>query len=250
MLLGALCGVVGFRLGWRSGRRLTQPLFQSLLGGLAFAASWRARGAIAGALAVGGWAIGTSLISLVVFRAQPERVERQVWRARTYREGMLDWLRTDRGPERRPLATVRAHVLELALFAAAALLTGNVLSIVMASVLLNTMNAYVARLLLAARHAWTVTLLAWNVWSIVRVAAYAMIGSACAGPLASALGYPPRPGEIRLLLWLGGTGIVIDLVLKLSLSRPLGRLLRSAVDLDSAARVPGKDEGASLPEPG
>jgi len=91
-------------------------------------------------------------------------------------------------------------------------------------------------LLSSATRPWTVRLLAWNSWSIVRVVAYVMLGAACATPLATRLGYPGDPAEVRLLLQLGGIGVALDLVLKLVLSRPCGRMLGLAVDPGYPAR--------------
>jgi hypothetical protein len=233
--LGLLCGVVGFRLGWRTGQRLLLPLVQSLPAALIFVAAWRVRGALAAALTVGGWAVGCTLSSLVAFVADPRRADRQVLWAEPYRASMLDWLRSGRGPESRPLATAAAHLRELALYLLAALVSANLLGIVMGAVLLNYMNAYVVRLLLAARRGWLVWLLAWNVWSVVRVAAYVALGSACAAPLMGWLGYPAHPGEIRGLLAWGLAGVAADLALKLALSRPWGRWLGGALDLDRVA---------------
>ncbi|MHC4990576.1 MAG: hypothetical protein ACYTGC_06305 [Planctomycetota bacterium] len=233
VVLGLLCGLVGFRLGWRSARASLLPLIQGLFGFVAFATAWRGGGAIPGALAVGAWAVGTTLYALPVFLRHPQETDRRVWRARPYREQMLDWLRTGKGPETRPLATARAHLYELAAYLAAATLTVNLLSIVLGALLLNYMNAYVSRLLVAARRAWTVRLLSWNVWSVIRVAAYVMLGSAAAAPAAALLGYPSPPGQAEWLLWTGGAGVVLDFALKLSLSRPCGRLLGAAIDLEA-----------------
>lgn len=231
-ILGVLCGIVGFRLGWRVHQRLLLPVVQSLPAALAFSAAWRVRGAMAAALTVGGWAIGCTLASTIAFAADPRRADRQVLWAERYRQGMLDWLRSGRGPQARPLATAWAHLCELALFVVAAVLTANLLAIVLGAVLLNYMNAYVARLLLAARSGWIVWLLAWNIWSVVRVGAYVALGCACAAPLMGMLGFPARADEVRQLLLAGMLGVIADLVLKLALSRAWGRWLGAALDLD------------------
>ena len=230
-VLGLLCGFVGFRLGWRTGQRIALPTVQGLLGFLAFAASWRAGGPFFGTLAVGGWAVGTSLISIPVFKSERQRIDEIVVRARAYRESMLAWLRSGRGPEAEPLATARAHLWELGLYLLAAVISANLLSLVLGAVLLNYMNAYVAALLLAARDRWRVRLLAWNSWILVRVAAYVLLGSACAAPLAGYLGHPAPGWQVRWLLAVGGMGVALDLVLKLLLSRSCGRLLAGALDL-------------------
>jgi len=235
-VLGLLCGLVGFRLGWRSGQRIALPLIQGALGWVGFATAWRVGGAFAGADAILGWAAGTTVISLGRFRREPETVDRIVLRAVPYRAAMFEWLRTGRGPEARPFRTALEHARELAIYLIAAVSSANLLSIAMGAVLLNYMNAYVARLGESARRRWVVRLLAWNVWSIVRVVAYVLLGVAAAAPLAERAGFPANPEQMKLL-WLAGLGgAALDLILKLSLSRFCGRQLASAVELPEPRR--------------
>jgi hypothetical protein len=104
----------------------------------------------------------------------------------------------------------------------------------MGAVLLNYMNAYVATLLRAATHTARVALLAWNIWSLVRVAAYLAIGAASAGPLLRVMGLPVASQPLRVLATAGAIGALADVVLKLALSKPCGRALAAAVDLEAA----------------
>jgi hypothetical protein len=235
VVLGLLCGVLGTRVGWRTGRRLALPLIQGALGAFAFFAAWREADLGAAAAAVGGWALGTTLVSVRVFARDGERAERIVARAASYRAEMLSWLASGRGFESRALATILTHVRELALYLVTVALTANVLGLVMGAVLLNFMNAWVARLLRAAREPWTVRLLAWNAWSVVRVAAYVLLGAAAAAPIGARLGLPVERATVQALLLAGAAGAVLDLVLKLALSAPAGRRLARAVALDELA---------------
>lgn len=229
-----LCGVVGFRMGWRIKRRLALPLVQGTLGWIVFLITWSFVGANWAAAAAGAWAAGTSLASIYVFIGSPVEADDRVLRAKEYRASMLDWLDTGRGPESRPFATVSQHLRELIWYVAAAILTGNFASLVMGAVLLNYMNAYVATLLRAATHTLSVALLAWNVWSVVRVAAYLAIGAAAAGPVFRILGQPVATRPLRVLAIWGAAGVVVDLVLKFALSRPCGRALAASVDREAA----------------
>lgn len=233
-VLGVLCGAVGFRLGWRARKRLVLPLVQGVLGWVAFAYAWRVHGPAMAAASVGCWAVATSLVALYFFVGEPRETDERVVRAAAYRRTMLDWLRTGTGPEARPFATAGAHAHELVVYVAAAVLTANLASLVLGAVLLNYMNAWVATALRAARRTGVVALLGWNLWSVVRVAAYVVIGSAAAAPLAARFGYPAPPGTIAPLAVAGAVGVVLDLVLKLALSRPCGRRLAAAVDLEAA----------------
>jgi drug/metabolite transporter superfamily protein YnfA len=104
----------------------------------------------------------------------------------------------------------------------------------MGAVLLNEMNAYVATLLRAAERTGRVLLLAWNVWSVVRVASYVLIGAAAAAPLLRLAGVRAEMQAARVLAAYGAIGLLVDLALKLALSRPCGRLIAAAIDLDAA----------------
>ena len=130
-----------------------------------------------------------------------------------------------------PLMTTQAALTPQA---AGALATANYASLAMGAVLLNEMNAYVAALLRAAERMGRVLLLGWNLWSVVRVAAYVLIGAAAAAPLLRLVGAPADVQVVRVLAAYGAIGLVVDLVLKLALSRPCGRLIATAIDLDAA----------------
>jgi hypothetical protein len=229
-----LCGVVGFRLGWRTAHRIALPAAQALLGWVAFLLAWAIVGTGWAAAAVLVWALGTSLASIYVFFRHPAEADARVIRAASYRATMLAWLETGAGPERRPVETVQQHVREAIWYTAAAIATANLGSIAMAASLLNTMNAYVATLLRAATRTGTVVLLAWNVWSLVRVGAYVLIGTAAAGPMLRLWGWRVDGGTTRTLAAVGVAGLVLDLVLKLALSRPAGRILAGSIDHSAA----------------
>jgi hypothetical protein len=129
---------------------------------------------------------------------------------------------------------VVAHLREAIWYTAAAIATANLGSIAMGAVLLNEMNAYVATLLRAAKRTSTVVILAWNVWSVVRVAAYILIGSASAAPLLRLLGWPVDEAPLPAMGAAGAIGIVVDLLLKLALSPMCARALAGAVDVEAA----------------
>ena len=229
-----LCGVVGFRVGWRTRHRVALPLVQAALGWVAFLLAWTIVGAAWAAASIGAWAIGTTVASVYVFFGHPRETDERVIRAGSYRESMLAWLETGRGPETLPLGTAGRHLRELIWYTAAAVATANYGSIAMGAVLLNEMNAYVATLLRAAELTGRVLLLAWNVWSVVRVAAYVLIGAAAAAPMLRLAGRGADAATLRVLAVSGAVGVVVDLGLKLALSRTCGGLLASAIDLDAA----------------
>jgi hypothetical protein len=241
LVFAFLCGVAGFRLGWRIGKRLVLPLAQSALGWVAFLLAWDVVGPVWAAVSVGTWVLGTTAASVYVFVSHPRETDDRVMRAAPYRVSMLDWLETGNGPEKRPAATAKAHLHEAIWYTAAAIATANFASLAMGAVLLNEMNAYVATLLRAAKRTGIVLLLAWNVWSIVRVVAYVLIGAAAAAPVLRLSGWSVDPGAVRPLGLAGAIGVVVDLLLKLALSRRCGRTLAASIDL-VAAKANGSSE--------
>jgi len=241
IILGLPCGAVGFRVGWRTRTRWGLPLVQTALGGIAFLVAWSAGGPGTAAVAVIGWAVGITAASVPTFRDAPRETDDRVLRATAYRAEMRAWLATGRGPEAIPVRTAARHAFELVVYVAAAVATMNLLALAMGAVLLNYMNAWVAALLRAARDPWTVRLLAWNVWSAIRVVAYVLIGVAGAAPVARAAGLAVPAEEIGPLAIAGGIGVALDLALKLALSRPCARRLAAAVDLTSLDPPAGED---------
>ena len=249
LVLGMLCGWMGFRLGWRAGNRYVLPVLQGGMGFLAFLYAWTFADPVGAAIAVTGWAIGTSLPAIATFRRRPSETDARVLRAAAYRAQMLAWLRSGVGPEATPRRTMLQHLRELAAYVVAAAATANAGALVLGAVLLNYMNAYVARLLGAARQVWTVRLLAWNVWSLVRVFGYVLLGTACAGPLLRLTGRAGDPRQLRALALCGATAVLVDLILKLLLSPAAGRRLAAAVDLERAGADPEVPAAPGLTRP-
>jgi hypothetical protein len=222
-------------VGWRFRRPAALVVAQSLFGWAAFLLAFALVGAAWAAAAVGLWALGTTLTSVYVFLGHPKEADAVVIRAASYRASMIAWLRTGVVPETHAAATLGRHTREAIWYTAAAMATANLASIAMGAVLLNYMNAYVATLLRARRRTGRVLLLAWNVWSLVRVAAYVMIGASASAPLLRFAGWRVNGPAVTVLAVGGGAGLLLDAVLKLGLSQRWGRALAEAVDLEAAA---------------
>ena len=221
--LGLLCGAVGTRWGWRAGHRIVLPAMQGAVGFTAFFTAWHAGGPIAAAVASVGWAVGTTVASLVLFSGDRERIDERVLGARRFREQRFAALDPHTPARPRWDALLASRTRTVAPFLAAALASANLLSLVLGALLLNAMNAYVVALVAAAeRRRGMVRLLAWDAWHLARAAALCLLGSACAAPLAATLGYRAAPEEVRWLLYLGGIGLVLDLLLEL-LAGPTSR---------------------------
>ncbi len=246
IVFGFLTGVVGFRVGWRIGSRIGLPAAQAALGWVAFLLAWAIVGPVWAAITVGAWAAGTTLASIYTFIGKPEAADQRVLRAAPYRNEMLDWLESGVGPEARPSATLRRHLREAIWYTAAAILTANLASMALGAILLNYMNAYVATLLRAATRTGTVLLFSWNVWSAIRVGAYVAIGAAAASPALRLWGFKSDAGAVRALAVTGAGAAVVDVVLKLSLSKLWGRILSGAILLEAARENRSSDVPLSL----
>ena len=96
LVFAFLCGVVGFRIGWRMKHRFALPLAQGFLGWLMFLLAWTTVGAGWSAASVGAWAIGTTVASVYVFLGHPKETDERVIRAAEYRVSMLAWLESRR----------------------------------------------------------------------------------------------------------------------------------------------------------
>lgn len=233
LIFGFLCGITGFRLGWRIGSRIALPLIQGAFGWVAFLLAWSTVGPCWAAASVGSWALGTAVSSITTFYGRPGETDARVIRAAPYRASMLLWIESGRLEGRAP-ETVMRHLREAVWYTAAAVATANLGSIAMGAVLLNYMNAYVATLLRAAKRGTTVLLLGWNVWSVVRVAAYVLIGAAASAPVLRLSGWRVDASAVSVLAIAGAVALVGDLVLKLALSRRCAHALASAIDLAAA----------------
>ena len=229
LVLGALAGALGTRIGWRLGHRLALPLVQTALGGFAFVFGWNQQGARGGALAVGAWAVGTSLAAIPAFRSSREQLEARILGFSSYAASMRGWLASGELLGGTPRAILRRHVRELALYLATALVSANLLAIGMGAVLLNRMNAWFVELLADARDRRTVLVLGWPCWSLARVMAYVALGAACAQWWAARLGRAAPPVDVLGLINLGLLGVVVDITLKIQLSGWYARRVQAAL---------------------
>ena len=159
----------------------------------------------------------------------PARSEIVVLNGAAYRDEMVAWLATGEGRESSPAAFVPQHMLHAAIFVVLSLLTGSALSILMGSVLMNYMSFYVGSLILhcaGTPGANSAILMAWNPWSMVRVASYIILGVVLSEPLLTRTrGRWPDPSGRRSWLLLAAAGLLLDIAMKTLLAPHWPRLL-------------------------
>jgi len=124
VLLGALCGVVGFRMGRRSGSSVILPILQALAGALATVSSWRVGGWQGGLLALVGWTVGAAALAVYAFRNAPD-------------ERLPGWWSLARGNAGRRWWRALSLLLELAACAGASLVSAGALSLLLLAVLVD-----------------------------------------------------------------------------------------------------------------
>lgn len=166
--------------------------------------------------------------SLVIFSSlrSAGKMAKLIFQSETYTESMFRWIETGILPEGDSNQTIRSHIQQTLIFCAFALISGNLVSLIFGCMLLNYMNFYVSQL--AARSkSWKAFVFGWNPWSIIRVIAFLWLGAILGIPVAS---YFLKMKVEFQFVWLipGITGIIVDLILKLTISdnwrMRLGRL--------------------------
>ncbi|QOJ79154.1 hypothetical protein IG193_01445 [Infirmifilum lucidum] len=97
-----------------------------------------------------------------------------------YVREMFEWIKTSRGAEGNPSLFFVPKVVEVVVFSLATLLTVGFAGLLMGAYLLDYMNFYVGVLLTYAKpgHFLEVALLSWQVYAILRVLGYVMLGTA------------------------------------------------------------------------
>ena len=164
------------------------------------------------------WGLWLGIAGVGASLLWPARSEMVVFNGAAYRDEMFSWLTTSQGRESSPGAFIPQHLLHAALFVVLSLLTGSALSILMGCALMNYMSFYVASLILhcsGTPASATAILLAWNPWSMVRVASYIILGVVLSEPLLSRMhGRWPAPSGRRFWLLLAAAGLLIDIAMK------------------------------------
>jgi len=148
-----------------------------------------------------------------------------------YRDEMLDWIRTGRGPEGDPSLFLVPKLIEIAVFTVLSLASAGFLGLFLGSYLLNYMNFYVGCLFLRAED-WAVpALFGWPIYAIIRVVGYTCLGTFLSIPLLRRLGRTElSQGEAAGLLKVALVCIALDFLLKATVANAIYQpILRGAI---------------------
>ncbi len=161
------------------------------------------------------WAAGLAVCSVWLCHRFPDRAAQVVWNGPAYADEMLHWLATGQGAESDPARFLVQHALHLGVFVALSLATASLVSIFFDTLLLNYMAYYVAQVILAAEGAPLAVVMGWHPWSILRVAAFVIIGVVLAEPLLGRLtGRGRRLEGARPWLLAAAAALILDAAIK------------------------------------
>ncbi len=227
VLSAPLAAALPFATGWR----WSAPL---AAGSLAF---WflasrrdRTRPGVVGWLLA--WAAALSLSFVALTAVAPETAAQVIPHARSYWNEMRPWLETGVGPEASPAAFVPQHLLHLVAFVVLAAATGGWGGLVLGAYLLGFMSFYVGMTASLAERPLAAVALAWHPWSLLRVAAFVLLGVCLSRLLLERM--PPRAwlhAERRRLAFAAALWGA-DLVLKGLLAPHWPELLRRAAGIE------------------
>ena len=180
---------------------------------------------------LGAWGIGMAwagLLSLgvvLLVHLAPEAVARGIVFGEPYREEMFGWIATGEGREVRPSAFVPEHLLHLGLFVLLTWVSGGYLGLVLGAFLVAYMSHFVGSYSVAVDAPLLGPVVAWVPWSVLRVAAFVLLGVVFARPLLVRRLWPFDRRE-ALLVALALSGVVGDLLIKTFAAPAYGVFLR------------------------
>lgn len=171
------------------------------------------------------WAVLLAVGVMVLVLAQPGPARAAIIHGETYKAEMFPWIATGEGRESDPARFVPQHLLHLGAFLILTLVSGGYLGLALGAALLDYMAYFVASYALASHNA-AALLLAWVPWSVVRIAAFVLLGALASRPLLVHGFEPPDRRHLRLAL-IGVAGLLVDVVLKAALAPTYAGFLRT-----------------------
>ncbi len=206
------------------------PLVAPLTLHAAFAARVRARRYGAAWLLAMAWAALLSAGVIALTELRPARAGKAILHGPAYQEEMFQWIASGEGKETTPSRFVPEHLVHLGAFVLLTLVSGGYLGLVLGALLTGYMSYFVGSFAARAGAPVSGAFLAWVPWSVLRVAAFVLIGAVLARPMLVRRREPE--GWLRLgrrewqLLALAAAGVLADLVIKTLLAPGYGHFLR------------------------
>ena len=176
------------------------------------------------------WALLLGVVMVTTVVRTPDASAHAILHGPEYAVEMFHWIRTGDGAEGTPSRFIPQHLLHLGIFAVLSLATGSLLSLLMGAMLMNYMSFYVGSLILASKNFGMAVLMGWHPWSILRVAAFVVLGVVLAEPLISQLLQRPyRFADAKPYIWAAVAGLIGDIIMKAALAPWWGLTLRNLI---------------------
>jgi hypothetical protein len=189
------------------------------------------------------WAVAVSVSTIAASSVYTEGAMKTIWHAASFRDEMVGWIATGRGPEGDITQFLPRVLLEYALVLALSAVSAGAAALFLGGLLLGYMNGYVGWVVAhsdPATHPWLVALAAWPPWSICRVVSFILAGTA-----AALWGFPrilrqgtPRAPVARLLAW-SVVFLLLDIGLKWWLAPVWRDLLRGLLGASAGLEAGG-----------
>jgi hypothetical protein len=142
-----------------------------------------------------------------------------------YRLEMFQWISTGDAPENDWHRFLPVHLLHLAVFLLLTWASGGYLGLVLGAFLVAYMSYFVGSYAAASGHPWLGSIAAWVPWSVLRVAAFVLLGALFSRPLLVRRVWPFGRNDYRLMA-LAASGIAADLLIKTFSAPRYGLFLR------------------------
>ncbi|MEK7347251.1 MAG: hypothetical protein AABZ94_00105 [Candidatus Eisenbacteria bacterium] len=133
------------------------------------------------ALLAMAWAAALTVSTIAVSARSPQAALQTIWHAGAFRDEMVGWIATGRGPEASIALFLPRLLVEYALVWILSAASLGVAALVLGSLLLGYMNGYVGWVVANADPAvpaMTTALVAWPPWSVARVLSFILAGTA------------------------------------------------------------------------
>jgi hypothetical protein len=178
-----------------------------------------------GAFALGlAWAFLLSAGVILLVQFWPQAARAGILHGEDYRREMFGWIATGVAPENDPRAFLPQHLLHLAAFLGLTWVSGGYLGLVLGAALVGYMSYFVGSYAAASGHPF-LGLAAWVPWSVVRVAAFVLLGSLFSRPLLTRRVWPFERREAWLIA-VALAGILTHAGIKAFLAPAYGLFLR------------------------
>lgn len=175
------------------------------------------------ALLAVAWAAALTVSTIAASARSPQAALQTIWHASAYRDEMVRWISTGRGPEGSIALFLPRVLLEYAAVWVLAAATLGIAGLALGSLLLGYMNGYVGWVVANADPAvsgMTTALVAWPPWSVARVLSFILAGTAGAlwGAKRIYRGRLEVDGMVRRLAMFSALLLLVDIGLKVWLA--------------------------------